>query len=174
MENLAKRFFVPFDPTPVKPQDLSRRLEPTFKEVPPHFVDKSTGELLNDSDFVKLVPGKPVDVYAKIQSFKDDCDIYQILAKCQASGDYSLLHQREGSYGDISDYPDNLNDAHNSIIGSLSGKDPALVKLVAEGGDDAAIAKYVKDLYLKSHPEPVVVSGDDSSSVPVLSKPEVK
>ena len=60
-------------------------------------------------DFI-VVEGDKEDRQAYIDSFKDDCGVYNVLKKYSLTGDASLLNQREGFYGDISDLPvDELN-----------------------------------------------------------------
>lgn len=58
----------------------------------------------------KIVEGDKEDRQAYIDSFADDCGVYNILKKYSLTGDASLLNQREGFYGDITDLPvDELN-----------------------------------------------------------------
>lgn len=62
-------------------------------------------------DFI-VVEGSKEDRQAYIDSFADDCGVYNVLKKYSLTGDASLLNQREGFYGDISELPvDELNPA---------------------------------------------------------------
>lgn len=72
-------------------------------------------------DFV-VVEGDKEDRQAYIDSFADDCGVYNVLKKYSLTGDASLLNQHEGFYGDISDIPTDelnpdklVNDASSSI-----------------------------------------------------------
>lgn len=55
------------------------------------------------------------NVYDKIQSYKDDVDIYKILAK-YSPGDIAALDSNKGFYADVSSMPKSFNDYHNKII----------------------------------------------------------
>ena len=52
------------------------------------------------------------DAQALINSYKDECDVNRIVARC-AQGDYSALARVQGLYTDISGMPDNPTDAFN-------------------------------------------------------------
>ena len=92
--------------------DYSRQTEKTFVEVPPYAVNEETGEFINKSKYYKLIPGRDFNVYEKIQSFKNDVDIYYILAKVQQTGDTSLLNRSNPSFMDMAGMPDNLYDLY--------------------------------------------------------------
>lgn len=53
-----------------------------------------------------------VDLYAQIQSWRDECDINILMAKF-TNGDKTALMQRVGEYLDLSLIPDNFNDMLN-------------------------------------------------------------
>lgn len=53
-----------------------------------------------------------VDLYAQIQSWRDECDINILMAKF-TNGDRTALMQRVGEYLDLSLVPDNFNDMLN-------------------------------------------------------------
>lgn len=55
------------------------------------------------------------NVYEKIQAFKEECEIENILARCIETGDYSALERAQGSYMDISEMPNNIFEAHQKI-----------------------------------------------------------
>lgn len=52
------------------------------------------------------------DLYAQIQSWRDECDINILMAKF-TNGDKTALMKRVGAYLDISQIPDNFNDMLN-------------------------------------------------------------
>lgn len=67
---------------------------------------------INDDNGVPvLVVKEKFDLYSDIQSYKDDNDIYKILAR--VSGDISKLDFNKGVYMDVTKLPDNYNDLMN-------------------------------------------------------------
>lgn len=71
-------------------------------------------------DFKVVEAGKE-DRQAYIDSFADDCGVYNVLKKYALTGDASLLNARDGFYGDISDLPeDELNPAKLMAQGQSS------------------------------------------------------
>ena len=60
------------------------------------------------------IKGK-TNLYEKIQMFKDECDIEQILLRCTEQNDLSLLNQRNPLYVDFSEFPDNMIDSYRKI-----------------------------------------------------------
>lgn len=77
-------------------------LEPTFEMIP------------NDKGVKELVKTGETNIREKIQQFKDDCDIKQLLAR--ATVDPTVLNQREGFYADVTEMPKTLGEAQNMII----------------------------------------------------------
>lgn len=71
-------------------------------------VDKKTGHK-------KLICTGKKDIWTEIQSYKDECDIGQIIARAMA-GDLNALNQRKGFYADISETPRDLFEAQNNIL----------------------------------------------------------
>ena len=97
-----------------------------------------------------------VNIYDRIQSFKEDCDIYSILNRF-ANGDTSVLSQRVGSFGDYSDIPDNIHD-FSKYISELSAKFDKLSPELKEAiqGDNLSkiqelIHKEVADILAKQN-----------------------
>lgn len=109
---MANSFYSMFRGHKKSSQDLSREEEVVYKEIPPYAKDLETGELLNDSPVPKLVENGKVNIQEKIQSFKDDVDIYKILEKYAYSGNPEFITKRAPQKGDIdiSQFPDNIND----------------------------------------------------------------
>lgn len=56
-----------------------------------------------------------IDIYEKIQSFKDECNLELIVARCTASGDFSPLQRVQGFYADVSNMPKNLAEVYSSV-----------------------------------------------------------
>lgn len=93
-----------------QPLDLSNKFEDTYIEIPPYTKDEK-GNWLNDTKHSILKKTGRVNVFDKIQSYKDECDIYSILKRVAATGDTSLLNQRQGVYADIADVPKDYHQA---------------------------------------------------------------
>lgn len=73
-------------------------------------------------DFV-VVEGSKEDRQAYIDSFADECGVYNILKQFAKTGDMSLLNRSEGQYIDISGLPvDELNPAKAAEIAQSSVK----------------------------------------------------
>lgn len=98
--------------TPRSSQDLSRRYEQTFKEIAP-FARDEKGNFLNDSPYPILVEGEKVDIQERIDSFRDEVDLYSILKKVSMTGDLSYLDRKAGFYADFSNMPRNYNDLND-------------------------------------------------------------
>lgn len=81
-----------------------------YKLLKPYEKDLKTGEFLNDSVEPKLVKVGKINVYERIQSYKDDCNIYKILERVIKTGDEGLLNISSGSYADITGIPTNIHD----------------------------------------------------------------
>ena len=77
----------------------------------------------NDTrDFI-VVDGEKEDRQAYIDSFADECGVYNILKKYALTGDMSVLNQRQGFYGDISNLPvDDLDPARSSAAAQAAVK----------------------------------------------------
>ncbi len=56
-----------------------------------------------------------IDLYEKIQSFKDECNLELIVARCTVSGDFSPLQRVQGFYADVSNMPKNLAEVYSSV-----------------------------------------------------------
>ena len=54
--------------------------------------------------------GEVTDIYIKIQSHKDECDLEKILARADAEG-YEVLNKREAYSGDVTMVPGSLLEA---------------------------------------------------------------
>ena len=139
-----------------KKQDLSRKTEKVFKEIKPFALDKDTGQILNKHNYsINKCVGE-VNIYDRIQSFKEDCDIYSILNRF-ANGDTSALSQKIGSFGDYADIPDNIHD-FSKYISELSAKFDKLSPELKEAiqGDNLSkiqelIHKEVADILAKQN-----------------------
>lgn len=75
-----------------------------------HFVNRYI-RYNNDKGVPMIKVKEKFDLYADIQTYKDDNDIYKILAR--VSGDISKLDFNKGVYIDVTKLPDNYNDLMN-------------------------------------------------------------
>lgn len=78
---------------------------------------------------LKIVDAEKEDRDAFIQSFASECGIYNVLKKYSKTGDVSLLSQKQGFYGDISELPvDDLDPeaAKKAAAQALSGLNQSL------------------------------------------------
>ena len=129
-------------------QKCDSHFDEQYIEIPPLAVDEVTGEVLNKTLVPILKRVEDKNFYEEIQSYKDDCDIYSILAKFEKTGDISLLHQGIKEFGDYYDIPDNINDFEN-----LVKKSKEEIKKYAESqqktiidGNDEQVNKLVEDI----------------------------
>lgn len=115
------------------------KYEETFVEIPPFAIDTETGEILNKKPYPILKPGEVRNFYQEIQSYKQDCDIYSILAKYAATGDESLLNKGKLQYGDISSIPNNIAEFGELVrqnIEELKKLDPVKAKKILTGSNE--------------------------------------
>lgn len=62
----------------------------------------------------QFLPDKKIDQYARIQSFKEQCLIENIIKRC-TGGDLTALNQMQGMYGDISEFPNDPRSMHDLL-----------------------------------------------------------
>ena len=86
-------------------------VETDFPMTEPVFVP----EKLDSGEWVLVETGEH-NVYNAIQSHADETDLRQILAKCQATGDYSALHQRNVVFADMTGMPSDFTEAQNRAL----------------------------------------------------------
>lgn len=75
----------------------------------PHFI-----ELYDQHGHPYLEQDGETDTYAKIQSFKEECDIHYLLAR-YAAGDSSMIHS-EAVYMDVTQLPGSMAEMMNYMI----------------------------------------------------------
>lgn len=111
------------------PQDLSNSLIPVYNELPPFAVDLDTGKLLNPSRDPIKTPAGFMDIQEKIESYRDECDIYKILQKVIVSNDTSFLNRKVGTFADLANLPDNFNDLHLYVNSVGRDVEPDVLKI---------------------------------------------
>ena len=123
------------NPYPMPSLDLSNEFEEVFEEVAPFAIDAETGKLLNPTSQPMIISKGKINVQERIQSYASQADIYSVLEKYAATGDSNLLNARSCSYGDISEYPNDLNGYAQYCRAHLSALDemnPELAKMVID------------------------------------------
>ena len=105
---------------------------------------------------------KPVDMFKMIQACKNSTDINAIVQRA-AAGDVSVLNVKNGSYADVSEVPDNLNDMHNlniEAINSFNKLDPNIQVLFdndynkfAQAVEDGSYVNIINQAILKKNNE---------------------
>lgn len=89
--------------------DLSNHFAENYIELAPYAVDDETGEIINDSPYPKIVRVDDIDIQKQIDSYAQDCDIYNIIRRSQQGLDVSYAF-KEKSYADLSNIPENNLD----------------------------------------------------------------
>lgn len=107
-----------YNDTPRTGLDYSRNTEDIFEEIPPYAKDEN-GKFLNETSEPIIKKTGVINIQEKIDSYKDEVDIYKILARVAASGDDSLLNIKQGVYGDYSSIPDNINDFTDYVSNNI-------------------------------------------------------
>lgn len=69
----------------------------------------------NDGKYRLEVCGE-INSYDDIQSYHDTCDLQQIIAKYNMTGNADLLNKRHGFYMDISEFPETYAEMQNAMI----------------------------------------------------------
>lgn len=121
--------------------DLSRKLIPQFIEIPPYAKDPDTGKFLNESPYPKLKELDPKDIQKEIDSYAQDCDIYNIIRRSQQGLDVSYAF-KEKQYADLSNIPDNKLDliAQAEQISKVSLSDDVKEALLSNMTDEEILA----------------------------------
>lgn len=70
---------------------------------------------VDENGVIELVESGKVDTYAKIQAWRESCDIKVILQK-YINGDSSALNRHMPLFGDFSDSPKSLSDYYQAMI----------------------------------------------------------
>lgn len=93
------------------------------RHIPPKMPDTVSGtsekvtykSYYDERGVLCLKPDGKINTYDEIQSHKDSCDIYAMIAKCKMLGDTSPLQQRQGMYGDYVGSPATMAEALNMV-----------------------------------------------------------
>ncbi len=133
--------------------DLSRKLMPQFIELPPYAKDPDTGEYLNESPYPKLKELEPKDIQKEIDSYSQDCDIYNIIRRSQQGLDVSYAF-KEKQYADISNIPDNKLDqiAQAEQVSKVALSDDVKEALLSNMTNDEILAILKKKVEADTAP----------------------
>jgi len=96
------------NPSPKKSIDCYQQFRDTFVELPPLATSLETGEILNDTASIKLVPGEKIDIQNYVNSFYDSSCLQVQLERLRAGDRSAVVPAGNGVYADISGVPDDL------------------------------------------------------------------
>lgn len=99
-----------------------------YIEIKPYQKDEN-GNFLNTEDYPILKELEPINIQDYIDSFKDECDIYNILERV-AKGETNLLNQKTPIFkcdADISNIPNNTNE-QNEYFKNIEIKQAEILK----------------------------------------------
>lgn len=135
------------------------------------FADTYSLKIMDDGTKDLVVTGK-VDTYAKIQTYKESCDIHVILERF-VNGDESALSVNTPSFGDFTDYPttyaemlQRVNDAE-----SLFGQLPLDIRKEFNHNAGEFFASIGSEKYNNVMQEYYKPPGQDSFADPVVETP---
>lgn len=99
------KIYTPYgEKPPREPQEPGNRMQPHYRQK------------YDENGHPYLIKDGETDVYAIIQSHKDECDINALLAR-YAAGDMGVIHPG-AVYADISNIPENIIEMINLINGN--------------------------------------------------------
>lgn len=143
--------------------DLSRKLEPQFIEIPPYAKDPETGKYINESPYPLLKEIDPKDIQKEIDSFAQDCDIYNIIRRSQQGLDCSYAF-KDIEFGDVSNIPQNKLDQINQadIISKVSLTDDVKQVLISNMSDEEILAILKKKVVADTTPAAINTEVNDN------------
>lgn len=96
--------------------DFSKKTTPKYRKIKPYEEDIKTGEILNKSLNDIYVEDGETNTYELTQSHKAECDIYEILRNCKASGTLDALGDPDkATYTDTTILPKDLTEAMTKL-----------------------------------------------------------
>lgn len=105
------------------------------------------------------------NIYEEIQSHKDSVDIHVILGQCMRKGDYSLLYQREGFFGDISEMP----TTYAEVLQHVADAEELWKQLPAEVKEkfDNSVAKFYASAFTPEWTEKLSLKAAEPVTEPI-------
>lgn len=117
-----------------------------FKEIPPFTQDPTTGEILNDTLFPKLVKVEPMNIQEYIDSF-DDKDIYSMIKNLINDPlGISRAKLTESMVADTTIYPNNIHEADSIIKNGVAAKDSLDPRIIEAIYDDAKLKSVIMEI----------------------------
>lgn len=117
-----------------------------FKEIPPFTQDPTTGEVLNDTPFPKLVKVESMNIQEYIDSF-DDKDIYSMIRNLIKDPlGVSRAKLNDSMVADTTIYPKNIHDAESIINKGVVAKDSLDPRIVEAINDDSKLKSVIMEI----------------------------
>lgn len=127
-------------------QECDNPLVEQFKEIPPFTQDPTTGEILNDTPFPKLVKVESMNIQEYIDSF-DDKDIYSMIKNLLKDPlGLSRAKLTESMVGDTTILPKNIHEAEAIINNGVAAKDSLDPRIVEAINDDAKLKSVIMEI----------------------------
>lgn len=149
-----RKIYSYFDTPEIIPNNPGNEIEPIFELK------------VNDKGERELVKVGETNIREKIQQYKDECDIGQILAR--AAIDPTVLNQREVFYADVTEMPKSLAEAQNMIVTIKKEFDTMPPEERAKF--DYSVEKYIAEFGSKEWAEKVGATQEETKII----KEEVK
>lgn len=142
------RYYKPFErPTNDEfIQECDNPFVEQFKEIPPFTQDPTTGEILNDTPYPKLVKVEPLNIQELIDSF-DDKDIYSMIKNLLKDPlGISRAKLTDSMCCDTTIFPNNIHEAEAIINNGVAAKDNLDPRIVEAINDDAKLKSVIMDI----------------------------
>lgn len=143
-----------FDRPDIIPNNPGNVMEPVFELK------------VNDKGEQELVKVGETNNREKIQQYKDECDIGQILAR--AAIDPTVLNQREVFYADVTEMPKSLAEAQSMIISIKKEFDKMPPEERAKF--DYSVEKYIAEFGTKEWAEKVGATQEETKIIKEVEK----
>lgn len=142
------RYYKPFErPTNDEfIQECDNPFVEQFKEIPPFTQDPTTGEILNDTPYSKLVKVESMNIQEYIDSF-DDKDIYSMI-KNLLKDPLGITRAKltDSMCCDTTILPKNIHEAEAIINNGVAAKDSLDPRIVEAINDDAKLKSVIMEI----------------------------
>ncbi len=127
-------------------QECDNPLVEQFKEIPPFTQDPTTGEILNDTPYSKLVKVESMNIQEYIDSF-DDKDIYSMI-KNLLKDPLGITRAKltDSMCCDTTILPKNIHEAEAIINNGVAAKDSLDPRIVEAINDDAKLKSVIMEI----------------------------
>ena len=144
-----RKIYSYFDTPEIIPNNPGNEIEPVFEIK------------VNDKGEQELVKVGETNNREKIQQYKDECDIGQILAR--AAIDPTVLQQREVFYADVTEMPKSLAEAQSMIVSIRKEFDKMPPEEKAKF--DYSVEKYIAEFGSKEWAEKVGATQEETKLI---------